>query len=309
MQGEFFVSKWTEAEVRKGIEYYNRAIALDPTSATSYAGLSVGWNFLSDLHVPPHEAMPRAKAAALAAVRLDDSLAWAHLELGIVRMQYDWDWAGAEQEFQRAIALDPSFAPAQRMYGWLLVGLGRFEEAQRALRRPLATDPANEFNLMELGMSQYFARQNEQAVEQCRRAIALDPTSYWSHMVLGWAHTQTGDFPAAVAGLQQANRLSDNPQVIASLGHAYALAGRRTEAQKVLKLLEETSRRRYVSPYDVATVYAGLGENEQALLWLEKACEDRTGWLALWVKVDPKFDSLRSRPRFQNLLRRVGHSD
>ena len=261
------------------------------------------------MHVPPHQAMPRAKAAALAAIGLDDSLAWPHVNLGVVKMQYDWDWAGAEQEFRRAIALEPSFAPAHRIYGWLLIALGRIEEAQAALRRPLAADPTNDFNLMELGLSHYFAREYEQAVEQCRRAIGLDPTLYWSHMVLGWAQTLRGDFTAAIAGLHQANRLNDNPQVIASLGHAYALAGRRAEAQKVLALLEETSRRRYVSPYDVATVYAGLGEKEQALLWLEKACDDRSGWLALWVKVDPKFDSLRSVPRFQNLLRRVGHSD
>ncbi|HYI94378.1 MAG TPA: tetratricopeptide repeat protein [Bryobacteraceae bacterium] len=308
MQGDFHVSKWTEADVRKGIEYYQRAIALDPTSATSHSGLSVGWNFLSDLHIPPHQAMPRAKAAALEAIRLDDSLAWAHVNLGVVKMQYDWDWAGAEQEFRRANALEPSFAPAQRLYGWLLTALGRFEEAQVALRRPLAADPTNDFNLMELGLSQYFSRQYEQAVEQCRRSIALDPTLYWSHMVLGWAHIQRKDFPAAIVALNRANSLSDSPQVKASLAHAYALAGRRAESQTLLSLLEETSSRRYVSPYDVATVYAGLGETEQALVWLEKACDDRSGWLALWVKVDPKFDSLRSSPRFQNLLRRVGHT-
>ena len=303
VQGNIFVPKWTEAEVRKGIEYYNRAIALDPTSATSYTGLSFGWNFLSDLHVPPHEAMPRAKAAALAAIRLDDSLPSAHVSLGLAKMQYDWDWTGAEQEFRRAIALKPSYPTAQRMYAWLLVALGRFEEAQTALKRPLAADPTDDFILMELGMSQYFAGQYEQALEQCRRAIALDTTSYWSHMVLGWTHAARGDFPAAIAELQQAYRLNNNPQVIASLGHAYALAGRRAEAQKVLTELERTSRRRYVSPYDVATVYAGLGEKDEALLWLEKACDDRTGWLAFWVKVDPKFASLRSMPRFQNVLR------
>jgi tetratricopeptide (TPR) repeat protein len=141
INGSFFATRWTEAEVRKGIDYYNRAIALNPGSASAHAGLATGWSFLSDLHSPPHEAMPRAKAAALDAVRLEDSLADAHVALGVVKMQYDWDWAGAEREFKRAIALDPAEGAAHRLYGWLLIALGRFEEAQREIRRPLDDDP------------------------------------------------------------------------------------------------------------------------------------------------------------------------
>jgi DNA-binding winged helix-turn-helix (wHTH) protein/Flp pilus assembly protein TadD len=308
VQGTFFVSKWTEAEVRKGIEYYNRAIALNPGSASAHVGLATGWSFLSDLHSPPHEAMPRAKAAALEAVRLDDSLGEAHVALGVVKMQYDWDWAGAEREFRRAIALNPADGLAHRLYGWLLIALGRFDEAQAEIRRPLDADPLDDFNLMELGLSYYFARQYEQAVEQCRRAIGVDSTLYWSHMVLGWAHEQQGGFSAAIDEFSEARRLRDNSQVTASLGHAYAASDRRADAQKVIAALQESSKRRYVSPYDVATIYAGLGDQEQTLLWLERAYDDRSGWLALWVKVDPKFDALRSEPRFQNLLRRMGHA-
>jgi tetratricopeptide (TPR) repeat protein len=161
---------------------------------------------------------------------------------------------------------------------------------------------------MELGLSHYFARQYEQAIEQSRRAIGVDSTSYWSHMLLGWAHEQKGGFSAAIDDLSQASRLCDNPQVIASLGHAYAASGSRAEAQKVIAALRVSSNRRYVSPYDVAGIYAGLGDKEQALVWLEKAYEDRSGWLALWVKVDPKFDALRTEPRFRNLLHRIGHA-
>ena len=308
MQGGFFVSKWTEPEVRKGIDYYNRAIALNPSSASAHAGLATGWSFLSDLHRPPREVMPRSKAAALDAVRLDDSLVDGHVALGVVKMQYDWDWAGAEREFRRAIVLDPSDGAAHRLYGWLLIALGRFEEAQAQMRRPLDNEPLNDFNLMELGLSHYFARQYEQAIEQSRRAIGVDSTSYWSHMLLGWAHEQQGGFSAAIDDLSQASRLCDNPQVIASFGHVYAASGSRAEAQKVIAALQVSSNRRYVSPYDVASIYAGLGDKEQTLVWLEKAYEDRSGWLALWVKVDPKFDALRTEPRFRNLLHRIGHA-
>jgi tetratricopeptide (TPR) repeat protein len=221
-------------------------------------------------------------------------------------MQYDWDWAGAEKEFRRAIQLRPSDDLGQRLYGWLLIAVGRFPEAQAEMRRPLEAEPTNDFNLMELGLSYCFARQYEPALEQCRREIAVDPTSYWSHMLLGWTYEQEKEFPAAIEAMLQANRLNDTSQVIASLGHAYAVAGRRGEAERVIRELRKKSERKYISPYDIATIYAGLGDKEQTLIWLGKAYEDRSGCLALWLKVDPKFDALRSDPRFQDLLRRVG---
>ena len=174
------------------------------------------------------------------------------------------------------------------------------------MRRPLEAEPTNDFNLMELGLSYYFARQYEPALEQCRRAIAMDSTSYWSHMLLGWTYEQERQFPEAIEAILQANRLNDSAQVIGSLGHAYAVAGRRAEAERVITELRKKSERKYISPYDIATIYAGLGDKEQTLVWLGKAYEDRSGWLALWLKVDPKFDAFRSDPRFQDLLRRVG---
>jgi tetratricopeptide (TPR) repeat protein len=303
-----FVAKWTEDDVRNGIEYFNRAVVVDPKSAIAHAGLAVGWIFLSDLHISPREAMPKAKAAAMKAIELDETLANAHVSLAMIKMQYEWDWPGAEQEFKRAIALDPAHNPAHQLYGWLLTAVGRFEEAQAETKRALEADPLDDFNLWGLGLSFYFARQYEQAIEQYRRAIGVTPRSYWSHMLLGWAYEQQGKFSDAIAELKQSNRLTDNPQALASLGHAYAVSGGRTETQKVIvELQDSAAKRRYVSPYDIATIYAGLQEKEQALAWLEKAYEERSGWLALWIKVDPKFDKLRSDPRFHNLLLRTGH--
>lgn len=308
-KGNFYLGRWTEDEIRKGIEYYNRAIALDANSASAYEGLAVGWNFLSDLHLPPREAEPKAQAAALKALQLEEGSAAAHVSLGIIKTQYDWDWAGAEREFKRAIALAPDYSPAHQIYGWYLIAVGRFAEAQAEMKLALESNPLSDFALWGMGDSFYFARQYDQAIEQYRRAIAAEPRSHWAHLMLGCAYEQTGKFPEAIAELKQAHRLNDIPQTLASLGHGFAISGQRAEAQKVIAELEETAKRRYVSPYDVATIYAGLGEKEQALAWLEKAFEDRSGWLALWLKVDPKFDGLHSDSHFKALLRRTGHND
>lgn len=308
-QGSFYLNTWHEDDVRKGIEYFNRALALAPDSAVAYNGLAAGWNFLSDLHVPPREAMPKAKAAAGKALQLNERAPEAHVSMAVIKAQYDWDWAGAEREFRRAIALDPQDMAARQLYGWYLIALGRPLEAQADMKRMLEADPLNGFGLWGLGLSFYFARQYEPAIEQYRRAIGVEPKSHWPHMLLGWTYEQQGKFTDAIAELNEASRLFEqNPQVLASLGHVYAKSGQRAEAQRRIAELVETARHRYVSPYDIATIYAGLDDREQALAWLEKAFEERSGWLAWWLKVEPKFDILHSDPRFQNLLQRVGHT-
>ncbi len=304
-KGNFFVGRWTEDEIRQGIEYYNQAIALNPNSASAYEGLASAWNFLTDLHVSPREAMPKAKAAVVNALQRDEKSAAAHVTMGVVKMQYEWDGAGAEQEFQRALALEPEYAPAHQLYGWYLIAQGRFPEAQAEMKQALGTDPLNDFGLWGLGDSFYFARQYDQAIEQYRRAVSVAPKMYWSRLMLGCAYVQQNKFSEALIELQQARRLNDSPQPLAALGHAYAAAGQRAEAQTVLAELQTLAQRKYVSPYDVATIYAGLGDKEQAFAYLEKAYADRCGWLAWWLKVDPKFDSLRPDERFTALLRRV----
>ncbi len=307
-QGDFYIARWTEAEIRKGLEYYNRAVALDPNSASAYSGQATAWIFLTDLYTSPREAMPKAKAAAQNALQRDDSHVGARVSLGVIKMEYEWDWPGAEAEFKRALKRAPDYDPAHQLYGWYLIAVGRLAEAQTEMERVTETDALNDFTLWELGLCFYFQRQYEQAVEQYRRAIGVEPKSYWPHMLLGWAYEQQGKFSDAIAESNKAYLLNDNPQVLAALGHAYAVAGQRAEAQKLIEELQETAKLKYVSPYDLATIYAGLGEKEQALAQLEKAYEDRSGWLALWLKVDPKFDGLRADERFRDLLRRVGHT-
>ena len=305
-KGDFFTTRWTEDGLKKGIEYFNQAIALDPNSALAYAGLSGSWIFLSDRYIPPREAMPKAKAAALNALQRDEKFARAHVAFGLIKMRYEWDWVGAEHEFKQAVALDPKDDVAHRLYGSYLIAVGRFEEAQAEMKRAVELNPVEQLNLLGLGHSFYFAHQSEQAMEQYRRAVGVEPKSGWSHIFLGQAYAQQGKFKEAIAELNHARQLNDDPLELTSLGYACAVSGQRTEAQKIIAELQEIARQRYVSPYDVATIYAGLGDKEQALTWLEKAYEDRSGNLAVFLKVDPKFDNLRDDQHFRDLLRRVG---
>jgi DNA-binding winged helix-turn-helix (wHTH) protein/Flp pilus assembly protein TadD len=307
-KGNFYISRWTDAEIRKGIEYYQRAIALAPHSASAYDGLSNGWILLSDMHLSPREAMPKAQAANAQAFQLDETFFLAHVGRGVIKTQYEWDWVGAEQEFKRALTLAPDFGPAHQLYGWYLIALGRLAEAQVEMKWAVDAAPQDEYSLWQLGLAFYFARQYEQAIEQYRRALGVEPKSYWPHLLLGWAYEQQGKFAEASAELQQARLLNDSPQALAALGHAYAVAGQRAEAQQVLAELQALAQYKYVSPYDIAALYAGLGQPEQTLAWLEKAYADRSGWMALWLKVDPKFDGLRVDERFRDLLQRIGHT-
>ena len=305
-KGDFYRSRWEEAEVRKGIDYFNRAIAIDPNTVNAYHGLASAWILISDLHVSPREAMPRARAATMQVLRRDEASAQAHVSLGVIKMQYDWDFAGADREFGRAMELEPRETNGRMLRGWLLMAVGRLTDAQAELQRAVDQDPS-EMNLWSLGLSFYFARQYEAAIEQYRRAIALEPRSYWAHLSLGWAYERQGRLADAIKELEQTRRLIDTPQVVAALVHAQAAAGRQVEAQATMTSLLDYAKRKYVSPYDLATASAGLGDRTETLAWLEKAYDERSGWLALWLKIDPTLDSLRDDDRFRDLLKRVGH--
>jgi tetratricopeptide (TPR) repeat protein len=307
-QANFYRNTWGEAEIRRSIEYYDRVIALDPNSVDAHLGLATAWLYLTDLHVSPREAIPRARAAVAHILRRDETVAHAHVSLALIKMQYDWDFAGAEREFARALELQPGLSFVRVLRGWLRMAEGRLADAQVEIRRAVDEDPSNEIGLWSLGLSFYFAGQYDAAIEQYRPAIAAEPRSYWAHLSLGRAYQRQGRAAEAIAELDQARRLIDTPQVVAALVHAQAAAGRRAEAQAMMSTLREHATRKYVSPYDLATASAGLGNDAETLAWLEKAYEERSGWLALWIKVDPTFESLRTDARFRRLLERVGHT-
>ncbi len=306
LKGRYSWNKRTEEGLLKGVDYFQQAIDKDPNYALAYVGLADCYGLLGIWGPPrPAEAFPRAKAAALKAVEIGDTLGEAHTSLAWINFVFDWDWAGAEREYRRAFELNPSYATAHQWYAHYLMWMGRLEEAKAEMKRAQELDPLSLVINTELAYPFYYAGQYDQAIQQGRRALELDPNFYRAHWLLGLVYEQKGMFGEAIAELQRAASLSGRtPIIFAALGHAYAVAGKRGEAQKVLDELREVSKRRYVPSYHVAQIYVGLGEKQQALAWLEKAYQERS-----WVpplRFDPSFDGLRSDPRFADLLRRIG---
>ena len=307
LKGNYYTSKFTNEGFSKGIDYFNQAIAADPNYALAYSGLAFNYNNAGDWMTPPREAAPKAKDAARRALAIDDTLADAHLSLATTAHWYEWDWATAEREFKRAIELSPNDPRPHGYYSWYLANMGRTEQALAEAKRGQQLDPVSLEASLFLGSILVFSRQYDQAIEQLRSGIELDPTYWYAHDFLGRAYEQKGRLPEAIAEFQRALELEkDNAENWSNLGHAYALSGNRAEAQKIIEHLKELSLHTYVAPYNLAAIYTGLGDRDQAFAWLDRAYADRSGFLAFYFKTDAHMDSLRSDPRFAELIHRVG---
>ena len=308
LRGRYHSNQLTEDGLKKSVEYFQRAIELDPSYALAYAGLSSSYLDLGGVlgFQSPREFYPRAKAAAMKALEIDETLAEAHASLALIKQVFDWDPAGAEREVKRALQLNPNYAEAYQTYGTVLESIGRFDEAIAARKRAAELDPLAAFRTADVGYPYYYARRYDEAIEHYRRALDLDPTFYWSYLWIGQARVQQRRYDEAIEEINRAIALAGNQtRVIATLGHAYAAAGRRTEAQRILNQLLERSRQTYVAPYYIALIYAGLNEKDQVFEWLEKAYQEREAYFNLF-KVEPVFDDLRSDPRYLSLLKRIG---
>jgi Tfp pilus assembly protein PilF len=240
------------------------------------------------------------------ALEIDETLAEAHTTLAEYYFSYEWNWFGAEQEFKRALVLNPNDASAHGGYGGYLQSMGQFEEAiaERKLGREL--DPLSPTATANVGYPYYFAHQYDQAIGHYRKALDLDPNYSWSYLWIGQAHLGLGMYNEAIADINKAISLSEgNVRMKATLGYAYAVSGKRAEAHEIIRELQEQSRQKYVSPYFLAVIYSGLGEKDQAFARLEEAYQERHPYLTL-LKVEPVFDNLRSDPRYAELLRKVG---
>jgi len=303
LKGRYWWNKRNKEGFNRGIEYFMQAIEKDPSYAQAYSGLSDSYGALAAYGVlAPKEALPKAKEAALKALEIDDTLAEAHTSLAFVKTAYDWDWSGAEKEFQRAIELNPSYATAHELYGNELHSVGRSEQSIAEEKRALELDPASPIFNRNLGQAFFWARQYDQAIEQFRKALDLDPNSSTAHHFLGLAYLAQFKYKEAIAEFERALVISPhNAGSLSALGYAYAMTGRKAEARKVLDKLNEMSKQEYVRAGDMATVYLGLGEKGKVFDWLEKAYDERS----LPFILDPIFDPLRSDPRFQDLLRRM----
>jgi TolB-like protein/Tfp pilus assembly protein PilF len=310
LKGRYSLNALSGDGFNKSVEYFERAIAIDPNYGPAYAGLAEYYAAVAyattTSAISPREAFPKAKAAASRAVELDDTLAEAHTSLGLVAMSDEWDWKGAEREFRRAIALNPNYVNAHHWYSHCLMSLGRFDESLAESQRALALDPLDAAMNFHLGVHYFNARQYDQARAQLQKTLEMDRTYGEPLVVLGVIDEQQGLYEDAVKSLNESINLGGSDQRDC-LGHVYARWGRRAEAQKVLDELQAESQHKYVSAYGVAKIHEGLGEKDQAFAWLERAITERdTNVISL--KVDPEFDSLRSDPRFADLLRRIGLS-
>ena len=303
LKGLYHWNKRTEDGLKKGIEYFQQAVKSDPNYALAYAMLSDSYRLLAS--VPPKEILPLAKMAAARARELDDTLAEAHLALASDKLR-EWDWVGAEKEYRRAIELNAGFATAHQRYSFYLISTGRTEESLVEIKRAQLLDPVSLPINTSWGWRLHFARRYDEAIAQYRKTLEMDPNFAQARLRLGEAYEQKGMYQQALAEFQKARQLDDLPEVSAGLGHALAKSGRRGQAEKELDQLKELSKRSYVSPYHVALIYTGLGDKDRAFEWLWKACEDGSNVLTARIKLEPRFDSLRSDPRFLDLLRHIG---
>ena len=306
LKGEHYTNKFTKDGFDKGIDYLNQAIALDPNYALAYSALAYNYINQDDWFMAPKEAGPKARDAAKKALTLDESNAEAHVALAIESQWYEWDWAAAEREFKRAIELNPDSGDAYGYYSWFLAPMGRGDQAVEEAKQPLQIDPLSTGLNGNLGSVLVFTHQWDKAIEQLRYSIDLDPNYWFDYCFLGRAYEQKGRLPEAIEAFQRGLALEGNTELWSGLGHAYAVSGRRDEAQKVLDHLKEMSEHRYIAPYNVAVIYAGLGEKDEAFTWLNRAYDDRSYTLVEYLTTDARLDSLRSDPRFDELRRRIG---
>ena len=307
LKGRYYWNKRTGDALRKAIQYFQEAIDTDPVYALAYAGLADCYTTLGWWRVlPPAESFPKATAAAVKALEIDQTLAEAHTSLAHVRLHYDWDATEAERGFNRAIESNPNYATAHHWRAEYFAATGRLDKAVDADKRALELEPLSLIINSGMGQFLYWARRYDEAIAQIQKALEMDPHFTAAHFFIGLAYLQMEMYEKAIAEFQQAVTLSgDNSFMIASLARAYAASGKQSEAQKIIETLTDKAKREYVSPLDLALVYAVMGAKDQAFEWLEKAYKERSAWL-VFIGIEPGLDSLRSDSRFTELLRRIG---
>ncbi len=308
LRGRYYRRKGGLENVEKARQYFEQALDTDPLYAPAYAALADYYSVLPFYtNATPAEVFPKAKAAVVRALELDDSLAEAHASLAYIHAYYEWDWAAAEQEFQRSLQLNPNDAAVRHRYSRYLSTVGRIDDALREIRQAQGLDPLSQIAKANVGVIYYFARQYDAAMRPLNDILKEDPnfnTGYWG---LGLIYEQKGMPREAVAQMEKAATLSPDPNTVASLAHAYASSGQKEKALKILSQLETRAKKESISSYHFALIYVGLGDREKALAALEKAFQERSTLLT-YSKMDPRFDPIRSDARFINIQRRIGLS-
>jgi len=307
LQGRYFCGQRSEEALKRALQYFERALLLDPNYGKACAGIADCCTLLSWFGaVWPREAGSRAAAAATRALEIDPNLGEAYASMGLVRFWHAWDWKGAEEMFQRAIELNPSYAMARQWYASFLNSMGRHDEARKQLLHAREIDPHALIIQMNMADPPFFARDYARAVEYLETLLRNVPQFFPAMFNLGRVYVEQGKYAEAIAAFERAIAFSGNREGKPALAHAYALAGRTAEARKLLAEIKNDHSGRYIASPMVARVHLGLGEMDQALEWLEKGCEERSYWMT-FLKVDPVWDPLRNDPRFRTLLeKKVG---
>jgi TolB-like protein/DNA-binding winged helix-turn-helix (wHTH) protein/Flp pilus assembly protein TadD len=307
IKGRSFWNQRTQPALEKGISSFEQAIDADPGYAPAYAGLADCYTALGyGSYRAPNVAFERAKAAAARAITLDPDLADPHASLGYAKLYYDWDFADANREFQRALALSPNAVTALDWHSVYLTAMGRFDEARTEVLRARELDPLSAATNTDVGFVDYYSGRYGDAEKQLRATVEMSPSFPLAHLWLGRTYQEQRHYDEAIAEYAAAaNVLVNWPVTMAASGHVYGSSGHPRDAQRVLADLQALSRREYVTPYGIALVYAGLGDDASAFDWLDRAVADRSNWL-VWLKLDPRFAALHGDSRFDALIRRVG---
>ena len=307
LQGRAAWNQRNEAGLRKAVELFQQAVALDPSYAPAYSGLADSYTTLGYFgFLSPQQSFLPARVAAQKALELDPTLAEPHASLAYIELYYDWDWKAAEQEFQKAIVLNPNYATAHHWYSVYLTAMGRPDEAMAEIQKAQNLDPLSPAIQTDVGFQLYYTWRYDKAIRHLTSTLEMSPNLPLAHLWLGRSYQEKGMYAEALAEFAQAEKVMHNwPVTIAARGMVLGLAGKRQEARRVLTELRELAKKRYVTAYGVALVHAGLGDKDQAFLWLQRGVEERTHWL-VWTKLDARWKGLRDDPRFEEVLRRVG---
>jgi tetratricopeptide (TPR) repeat protein len=307
LQGRHLWTQERRDDLDKSIEYYKRALEIDPNYALAYSGIAMSYNtYAWHGYFPRKDVVPQAKTAAMKALEIDNTLGEAHTELAVALHILDWDWSGSEEGYKRALELNPNYARAHSMYAWLLTNVGRLDEAIEESKRAHELDPLSVEIWVEFGRRYYFVRDYDKAIEEYRKVLELFPNyGYYTSSELALSLSQKGLHDEAI---EEYSKIEFEPTYHWHLGYIYGVAGKREKALEILNYYLELSKKEFVWPASIAFIYIGLGEKDKAFEWLEKTYEQREAWLDQ-LKVDPMFDSLRSDPRFQDLLERMNFPD